>query len=95
MTENELAKIVVDLCIKSHRILGPGLLESVHEAALAHRLKKLGIRVSNQAGVPLIYDDLSMDVGFRADVAVEDKVIIEIKSIETILPVTRNNCLLI
>jgi GxxExxY protein len=75
MTENELAKIVVDLCIKIHRVLGPGLLESVYEAALVYELKKLGIKVSSQVGVPLTYDEISIETGFRADVIVDDKVI--------------------
>lgn len=93
MIENEIAKIVVDLCIKIHRSLGPGLLESVYEAALVYELKKLGIPVSNQVDVPLVYDEISMDVGFRADVIVDDKVIVEIKSIENVIPVHKKQLL--
>ena len=93
MTENEIAKIVVDLCIKIHRSLGPGLLESVYEAALVYELKKLGMPVSNQVDVPLVYDEISMDVGFRADVIVDDKVIVEIKSIENVIPVHKKQLL--
>ncbi|MEK6744947.1 MAG: GxxExxY protein [Nitrospirota bacterium] len=93
MTENEIAKIVVDLCIKIHRSLGPGLLESVYEAALVYELKKLGIKASNQVDVPLVYDEINMDVGFRADVIVDDKVIVEIKSIENVIPVHKKQLL--
>ena len=59
MTENELAKIVVDLCVKIHKTLGPGLLESVYEAALVYELKKLGIPVENQIGIPVPYEQLA------------------------------------
>ena len=93
MTENELAKIVVDLCIKIHRTLGPGLLESVYEAALVHELKKLGIRVSSQVEVPVVYDEIAMNIGFRADVLVDDKVIVEIKSVEQVIPVHKKQLL--
>jgi len=93
LTENEIAKIVVDLCIKIHRSLGPGLLESVYEAALVYELKKLGIKASNQVDVPLVYDEINMDVGFRADVIVDDKVIVEIKSIENVIPVHKKQLL--
>lgn len=93
MTENELAKIIVDLCIKIHRTLGPGLLESVYEAALVYELKKLGITASRQVDVPLVYDEIDIDVGFRADVIVDDKVIVEIKSIENVIPVHKKQLL--
>ena len=93
MTENEIAKIVVDLCVKIHRILGPGLLESVYEAALVHELKKLGIPVEQQIGIPVEYDHLHLDIGFRADLIIEKKVIVELKSIETVLPVHKKQLL--
>lgn len=93
MTENELAKIVVDLCIKIHRVLGPGLLESVYEAALVYELKKLGIKVSSQVGVPLVYDEMTIETGFRADVIVDDKIIVELKSIETVNAVHKKQLL--
>jgi len=93
LTENELAKIIVDLCIKIHRTLGPGLLESVYEAALVYELKKLGITASRQVDVPLVYDEIDIDVGFRADVIVDDKVIVEIKSIENVIPVHKKQLL--
>jgi GxxExxY protein len=85
MTENEIAKIVVDLCIKIHKILGPGLLESVYEAALVYELKKLRIPVEQQVDVPVEYEDVHLDIGFRADVIIENKFIVELKSVETLL----------
>jgi GxxExxY protein len=93
MTENEIAKIVVDLCIKIHRILGPGLLESVYDAALVYELKKLDIKVAGQVGVPLLYDEMKIEIGFRADVIVDDKVIVELKSIETVNAVHKKQLL--
>lgn len=87
MTENELSKIVVDCCFRIHKKLGPGLLESVYEEVLAYELTKHGLSFKRQLGIPVIYDDLKMDIGFRADIIVEDKVIIEIKSIDMVAPV--------
>ena len=87
MTENELATIIVDLCIKIHKTLGPGLLESVYESALCYELSKLKIPHERQKDIPVPYEDIILDVGFRADIIVEDKLIIEIKSIENLLPV--------
>jgi len=93
MTENELAKIVVDFCLKIHKTLGPGLLESVYEEALIYELKKIGIQVERQAGIPVIYENVKMDIGFRADVLVENKLIVELKSIESILPIHKKKLL--
>ena len=87
MTENEVATSVVDLCLKIHRALGPGLLGSVYEEVLCFEPVKLGLNYSRQQGIPVIYNDVRMDIGFRADVIVEDKVIVEIKSVEAIAPV--------
>ena len=93
MTENELSKIVVDLCVKIHKNLGPGLLESVYEAALVYDLKKLGIIVSCQVDIPVIYEEIKMDLGFRPDVIVDNKVIVEIKSVENVMPVHKKQLL--
>ena len=91
----KLAKIVVDLCMKIHKTLGPGLLESVYEAALIYELKKLGISVCNrQVDIPVIYEDIKMDIGFRADLIVDNKVIVELKSIENIQSVFTKSKLL-
>ena len=87
MTENEIAKILVNIFLKVHRTLGPGLLESVYEAAICHELDKLSIKYKRQQGIAVVYDDVKMDIGFMADIIVEDKVIVEIKSIEAISPV--------
>jgi GxxExxY protein len=93
MTENEIAKIVVDLCVKIHKTLGPGLLESVYEAALVYELNKLGIPAQQQADIPVEYDHLHLDIGFRADVIIDNKVIVELKSVETLLAVHKKQLL--
>ncbi len=84
MTENELSKIIVDASYKIHTRLGPGLLESVYEAILYHELTKKGLIVERQKPIPVIWDGIHLDIGFRSDLIVEEKVIIEIKSVETI-----------
>jgi GxxExxY protein len=81
MTENELSKIVVDICYKIHTKLGPGLLESVYEAILYYELNKLGIKVEKQKPLPVYWDEIALEIGFRADLILEDKVIVEIKSV--------------
>jgi len=93
MTENEIAKIGVDLCVKIHKTLGPGLLESVYEAALVHELRKLGIPVQNQIDVPVEYDGIKLDIGFRADLIIDKKVIVELKSVENLSPVFKKQLL--
>lgn len=87
MTENELSKIIVDCCYKIHTTLGPGLLESVYEEVLCYELGKNNLAFYRQRGIPVIYDEVRMELGFRADIIVENKVIIEIKSVEHIAPV--------
>jgi hypothetical protein len=67
MTENDITGIIIDCCIKIHRTLGPGLLESVYEEVLAYELKKKGLLCERQVDVPVFYDELKMDLGFRAD----------------------------
>lgn len=93
MTENELAKIIVDLCLKIHRTLGPGLLESVYEEVLVYELKKLGLAVLRQAGIPVIYENIKLDIGFKADLIIENKIILELKSVESLLPVHKKQLL--
>ena len=87
MTENEIAKIIVNTSYDIHVRLGPGLLESVYEEILYYELTKAGLKVRRQKAIPVIWEDIKMELGFRADLVVEDKVIIEIKSEETIAPV--------
>ena len=82
MTENELATIAVDICFKIHTTLGPGLLESVYEAAFAYELDKRGIPYTRQQGIVAKYEEAVLDVGFRADIILEGKLVVEIKSIE-------------
>ncbi len=93
MTENEISRVIVDLCLKIHKRLGPGLFESVYEEILSYELSKLGLTFGRQVAVPVAYDDLKMELGFRADIVVENKVIIELKSVETILDVHKKQLL--
>jgi GxxExxY protein len=87
MTENEIAKQVVDAAYKIHTKIGPGLLESAYQAMLIYELKKRGLRVVYEQPVSIVYEEVQLDVGYRADLIVEDKVIIELKSVEKIVPV--------
>ena len=87
MHENEISGIIVDAAYKIHTTLGPGLLESVYEIVLAHELKTRGLTVIVQQPIPVIYEDVRLDLGFRADIIVNNKVVIEVKSVETIAPV--------
>lgn len=87
MTENELSKIVVGLCLKIHKTLGPGLLESVYEEVLCYELAKQGLKFHRQRGIIVEYEGIKMDLGFRADILIEDKLIVELKSVEAIAPV--------
>jgi GxxExxY protein len=84
MNENDLSYLIRGAAFKVHSTLGPGLLESVYEVALSHELKILGLVVRNQVGIPFVYSDIRFDIGFRLDIIVNDKVIIEIKSIESL-----------
>jgi GxxExxY protein len=87
MHENEVARIVVDVAYHIHTKLGPGLLESVYEAVMIHELRKRGLHVEAQVEIPVIWDSLTLDLGFRADLIVEHCVIVELKSVEAIHPV--------
>ena len=82
MTENQIAKEVVDAAVKIHTRLGPGLLESVYEIILARELEKRGLRVERQVAIPIDYEGARFDEGFRADIIVEGMVILELKSVE-------------
>ncbi|MBD2449828.1 GxxExxY protein [Nostoc sp. FACHB-152] len=93
MTENEIAKQIVDAAYKIHTSLGPGLFESVYESVLAYELEKRGLWVTRQQIIPVIYESVRLEEGFRADLIVEDKVIIEIKSLEAIHPVHKKQLL--
>ena len=93
MTENEISKIIVDISYKIHNELGAGLFESVYEEILYYELTKSGLKVLRQKAIPVYWKGIKMDIGFRADLIVEDKVIIEIKSVENILPVHKKQLL--
>lgn len=84
MRENEVSGEVVDAAFQIHSKLGPGLLESVYEVLLAHALQKRGLRVQRQKPVPIIYDGIKFEEGFRADLIVDDLIIVELKSVEAL-----------
>ncbi|NOX65419.1 MAG: GxxExxY protein [Chlorobi bacterium] len=87
MHENEISNIIIRAAIEIHKTLGPGLLESVYESTLEYKLKKLGLNVKKQVALPVIFEEIKLDAGYRIDLLIENKVIIEIKSVETVLPV--------
>ena len=93
MHENDIAKIVDAAAFKVHKALGPGLLESVYETVLAHEIEKRGLAVERQKRIPVTYENLTFDEGFRADLVVGDKVIVELKSVETVAPVHKKQLL--
>jgi GxxExxY protein len=84
MYENEISEKIIGCAIEVHKILGPGLLESAYEECLFFELKKAGLRVEKQKSLPLVYKDIKLDAGYRIDLLVENKVVIELKAIEAI-----------
>jgi GxxExxY protein len=84
MTENEIAKQIVDVAYRTHTALGPGLLESVYEAVMASELEKRGLSVTQQQVLPVVYEGTRIPLGFRIDLMVQDRVIVEVKSIAEI-----------
>jgi GxxExxY protein len=84
MTENEIATIIVDASLEVHRELGPGLLESVYENCLAFELRQRGLNVMQQQPLTVVYKEVRMDMGFRLDLWVENKVVIEVKSVDAL-----------
>jgi len=84
MTENELSKIVFDAALKVHQALGPGLLESAYEECLYYELSKSGLSVQKQKPLPLIYEDVKLEVGYRVDIILENKLIVEVKSVDAL-----------
>jgi len=87
LIENEISYKIIGCAIDLHKTLGPGLLESVYEAALAYDLKEIGLNVQTQVPMPLVYKEVKQDVGYRLGIVVENKVILEIKSVENLAPV--------
>lgn len=86
-TENELSKIIFDSALKVHRVLGPGLLESAYEECLFYELSKTGLLIERQKPLPLVYEEVRLDIGYRVDLMLNQKVIIELKAVETITDV--------
>ncbi len=93
MDENDISRIIVDCAYHIHRELGPGLLESVYEKVLMYELEKRGLNIDNQVAIPVRYYEISLELGFRADLIIENKIIIELKSVEEILPVHKKQLL--
>jgi GxxExxY protein len=87
MTENEISSLVIGAAIDVHRELGPGLLESVYEICLIHELNQLGLKFESQVSVPVNYKGIKLDAGFRLDMLVDNRVIIELKSVSALAPV--------
>ncbi len=86
-TENEIAKLVVDVCFKIHYKYGPGLFESVYEEIFCYEWQKTGVPFVRQQAIPLIHEEIKLEAGFRADVVIDNKIIVELKSIEALAPV--------
>jgi len=84
MTENQISKVIFDCALKVHKALGPGLLESAYEQCLYYELQKAGLKVEKQKPLPLVYEDVKLEIGYRVDLMVENKVIIEIKSVDAL-----------
>src|SRR6202049_3741783 len=93
MDENAIAKEIVDAAFRIHTTLGPGLLESVYDTVLSYELTRRGLQIARQQPVPVIYENVRIDAGFRADLIVEGKVIVEIKSVEALAPVHKKQLL--
>ena len=93
MDENDIARETVDAALQVHKALGPGLLESVYEVVLAQELCRRGLEVERQVAVPVVYQNLVFEEGFRADLILNRKVIVEIKSVERLAPVHKKQLL--
>ena len=87
MTEDEIARAVIGLSIEVHRALGPGLLESAYKECLYYKIIKAGLKVEKEKPMPLIFEEVKLDCGYRIDLLVEDKLVIELKSVESLTDV--------
>ena len=87
LTENDIAKSIVDVCFKMHNKYGPGLFESVYEEIFSYELMKINMPFKRQQAIPLVHEEIKLEIGFRADFIIDDKVIIELKSVELLAPV--------
>jgi len=93
MDENEISAVILDRALDIHRKVGPGLLESVYETVLVHELRRVGLALERQVSLPLIWHDVKIDIAFRADLVVENKVLVELKSVEELARVHRKQVL--
>ena len=93
MSEEDIGHAIIGAAIKVHSVLGPGLLESAYEACLVYELEKLRLRTRKQVAIPIRYEELSIDNGYRIDLLVEDSVVLELKAVEQVLPVHRGQLL--
>ena len=93
MLENEISEIIIGKAIKIHKVLGPGLLESVYEEILCYELNNCNLICDKQVELPVFYEKIKINIGFRADLIIENKVIIELKSVENIVPVHKKQLL--
>ncbi len=84
MSENELSRVVFECALKVHQTLGPGLLESAYEECLFYELKKLNLIIEKQKPLPLIYEEVKLEIGYRLDIIIENKLILEIKSVDAL-----------
>jgi len=87
MNENELSFFVIGIALELHKNIGPGLLESAYENALTYDLREAGLDVKQQVAMPFLYKEIKMDVGYRLDIIIENKIIVEVKAVETLAPV--------
>ena len=87
LTENEIAKLIVDICFKIHYKYGPGLFESVYEEIFCYEWQKTGVSFVRQKAIPLVHEQIKLEAGFRADVIIDNKVIVELKSVDALAPV--------
>lgn len=93
MNADELSNVIIGCAIEVHKTLGPGMLESSYEECLEYELKKKGIDVKRQVPVPVVYKDIKLNCGYRLDLLVEEKVIIEIKSVDKLIPIHQSQLL--
>ncbi|MFN8209096.1 MAG: GxxExxY protein [Bacteroidales bacterium] len=84
MIENELSERIIGIAIEVHKALGPGLLESAYQECLYYKLRKAGLRVEKEKAMPLVFEEVRLDCGYRMDLLVEDKIFIEVKSVEAL-----------
>jgi GxxExxY protein len=89
MSENQIGEIVIGAAMRVHSVVGPGLLESAYEACLLYEIEKRHLHVRKQVPLPVRYDDLTIDAGYRIDLLIENSVVIELKALEAVLPVHR------